>query len=191
MSETRLRGSLASGEADEWSDIDVAWAVPDAAFDEAVTAARNVLDRLAPIDSFRIDPDLARSDRRRLIYIRFAGVPLFWRVDLDVVARSVAGDESYDRGNPEARDTLGWSPAESALMNGVAALKAIYRGNWPLALELLQRGASRAGVSPPAQASPAEVASYAERIAARFPDVRALADELSTATRSHTADGEP
>src|SRR5438477_269663 len=46
-SEARLRGSLASGDADEWSDIDIAWVVPDEAFDEAVNAAPAALGRIA------------------------------------------------------------------------------------------------------------------------------------------------
>lgn len=183
-SESRPRGSLARGDADDWSDIDVAWVVPDAAFGHAVTVAEDVMGRVAPVASYRIDPDFARSDRRRLIYVRFAGVPLFWRADLEVVARSVVNDPDYDRGNPQAADTSEWSPFESALLNGLAALKAMYRGDHALALDLLQRGATRAGVAAPTQASPEQVAIYAERIAGCAAGARNLADELIATARS-------
>jgi predicted nucleotidyltransferase len=182
-SEAGLRGSLATGDADDWSDIELAWVVPDDEFDHAVTVARDVLDRAALVTSYRIDPDFARSDRRRVIYVRFAGVPLFWRLDLEVVARSIVNEDDYDRENPQARGAPEWSPFESALLNGLAALKSIYRGNQVLALELLQRGAVRAGVQAPAQASPEEVATYAERIAGQDADVRVLADELIATAR--------
>jgi hypothetical protein len=33
--------------------------------------------------SLRTDPELARSARRRLVFARLAGMPLFWRVDID------------------------------------------------------------------------------------------------------------
>ena len=89
-----------------------------------MTVAEEVMGRVAPVASYRIDPDFARSDRRRLIYVRFAGVPIFWRADLEVVARSVVNDPDYDRGNPQAADTSEWSPFESALLNGLAASKA-------------------------------------------------------------------
>ncbi|WP_406284910.1 hypothetical protein [Streptomyces sp. NBC_00209] len=72
-SRAELTGPLGSGTADAFSDVDIAWVVPDERF-----------------------PDFYRSDRRRLLFVRFAGVPLFWRFDLDVRAASVADDPHYD-----------------------------------------------------------------------------------------------
>ena len=48
----------------------------------------------------RIDPDLAQSDRRRIICLRLVGTPLFWRVDLDIRATSGAVDDDYGAANP-------------------------------------------------------------------------------------------
>lgn len=183
-SECALRGSLASGNADQWSDIDVRWQVPDDAFQKAVAGVSDTLGRVARISSLRVDPDFARSERRRLLYLRFAGVPIFWRVDVEVVARSVADDDAYDRANPAARDDSEWSRYESALLNGVAALKAIYRGNERLATELLARGAARAGISQPETASHTGVVDYAERIAMYDRNLRGLADELIAAAQA-------
>lgn len=157
------------------------WRVPDEAFEMAVTELADCLGRVAAVASRRVDPDFARSDRRRLIYFRVAGWPLFWRIDVEVVCESVAGNDAYDRHNPDAHDDSEWSPYESALLNGVAALKAINRRNPLLANELLVRGATRAGVARPVETSRSGVATYADRIAEREPAVRRLADELIAA----------
>ena len=81
------------------------------------------LDRVAPVASLRSDPLWQRSAKRRLFFVRFRDAPLFWRLDLDVFARSVGRDPAYDAANPLARGD-DWSPTESALANAVAALKA-------------------------------------------------------------------
>ena len=67
-----------------------------------------ILTRIRPVASLRFDPDFQHSAKRRLVFVRFAGVALFWRVDLDVFARSVGRDPDYDRDNPFARGTS-WS----------------------------------------------------------------------------------
>ncbi|MGH2613970.1 MAG: hypothetical protein ACRDJC_01925, partial [Thermomicrobiales bacterium] len=82
-STARLRGSLAEDRADIFSDIDLLWDIPDAAFSAALAALPVTLARVRPVASLRFDPDFQRSDKRRLVFVRFAGVPLFWRVDLD------------------------------------------------------------------------------------------------------------
>ena len=89
-SEVGLRGSLAVGAADAYSDIDLCWVVPDVQFETAVASVGYALARVERVVSLRLDPDYARSDRRRLIFARLAGMPLFWRVDLDIRAASVA-----------------------------------------------------------------------------------------------------
>ncbi len=144
-----LRGSLAEGRADPYSDIDLLWDVPDADFSAAVAELPVTLERVRPVASVRFDPDFQHSARRRLAFIRFAGVPLFWRVDLDVFARSVGRDPDHDRDNPSARGTS-WSLAESSLANVIAAIKAHRRGRDGEAAELLARAAKRVGVGSPA-----------------------------------------
>jgi hypothetical protein len=142
-----LRGSLARNDADYYSDIDVRWEVPDDRFASAVTEVGNTLATAGAIESLRSDPAFQHSEKRRLLYVRFQNVPLFWRLDLDVLARSVGRDDAYDRTNAAARGSV-WSPTESALMNVVGALKAHYRKDEETARELLRRGYERVGPTP-------------------------------------------
>src|SRR4051812_39072598 len=83
-----LRGSLSEGRADRFSDVDLLWDVPDIAFTAALDQLSEIVSRIRPVASLRIDPDFQRSQKRRLVFIRFADAPLFWRVDLDIIARS-------------------------------------------------------------------------------------------------------
>ena len=94
-----LRGSVASGTADCCSDVDLCWVVPDEMFAAAVEPPSGVRSACA-VASLRIDPDLAQSDRRRIICLRLVGTPLFWRVDLDIRATSGAVDDDYGAANP-------------------------------------------------------------------------------------------
>jgi hypothetical protein len=144
-SESLLRGSLAEDRADPFSDIDVLWEVPDQEFTAAIAELPAILAQVRPVASLRSDPDFQRSAKRRLVFIRFAGVPLFWRVDLDVFARSTGRDPDYDRDNPTARGT-DWSVTESALMNAIAAVKSHLRGRDDEAAGLLAHAERRIGI---------------------------------------------
>ncbi len=144
-----LRGSLAEGRADPYSDIDLLWDIPDASFNAALAELPVTLERVRPVTSLRLDPDFQHSAKRRLVFIRFAGVPLFWRVDIDVFARSVARDPDYDRDNPSARGTC-WPFTESSLANAIAAIKAQRRGRDSEAAEILARAEARVGITSPA-----------------------------------------
>ncbi|TDQ04609.1 nucleotidyltransferase domain-containing protein [Labedaea rhizosphaerae] len=166
-SRVSLRGSLARGTADKYSDIDLLWVVPDASF----TAALDGLPQALTAATRRVDPDFARSDRRRLVFLRLPGLPLFWRIDLDVRAASVADDEHYDVDNPAARSTDGWSAAASALENAIAAVKAERRGR--SAEGLLERGFARIG-----RANTGSPYDLADACVAIEPGLRELADEL-------------
>jgi hypothetical protein len=153
------RGSLARGTADAYSDIDLCWAVADESFPAAVSLATGLVGTpglpgtLASVRVVRVDPSYARSDRRRLVFLRLHGAPLFWRVDLDVRARSVADDESYDNGNAAASDLTGWSRPASAIENAIGAIKNGLRGRADLTDGLLGRGYTRIGLVDPAEAS--------------------------------------
>ncbi|MFJ5921492.1 hypothetical protein ACIQF6_02670 [Kitasatospora sp. NPDC092948] len=146
-SSTHLLGSLAAGTADKFSDIDVRWVVPDAAFPSCLSSGAAALARVRPVEQVRSDPDFLHSDRRRLLFVRFSGVPLFWRLDLDVRAASVADDPDYDAENPSARaNDTEWSRPASALANAVAAVKALARHRPATAHGLIARAFARLGL---------------------------------------------
>ena len=147
-SEASLRGSLATGQADQYSDIDVLWQVPDDQFQGCTAHIEDILAPVAPIESLRSDIDYQRSDRRRLFFVRFEGLPLFWRLDLNVLAWSLKGDQTYDSSNPAARGD-DWSYTESALMNAIGAVKAILRGREEIAVGSLERAYARVGLDMP------------------------------------------
>ena len=98
-STVRLRGSLASGTADAFSDIDLLWEVPDEVFPVCLQDLAAVLSEIAPLVSFRADLDFQNSTKRRLYFVSFEGFTLFWRVDLCVLAASLHGDETFDVNN--------------------------------------------------------------------------------------------
>lgn len=142
-STVRLRGSLASGTADSYSDIDLLWEVPDDTFPACLDDLLGFLGEIAPLLAWRSDPDFQNSFKRRLLFISFEGYPLFWRVDLSILAASLNGDETFDVGNPLVQSFEGWSWPESAVFNGVAALKQHLRGHESEAQALLERAFAR------------------------------------------------
>jgi predicted nucleotidyltransferase len=172
-----LRGSLAEGRADQYSDIDLLWDIPDASFNAALAELPVTLERVRPVTSLRFDPDFQHSAKRRLVFIRFAGVPLFWRVDLDVFARSVGRDPDYDRANPSARGTS-WSLAESSLANVIAAIKAQRRGRDNEAAEFLARAEVRVGVASPAADLQSRIGLLVDAIAAKDHTTASLAADI-------------
>jgi len=137
-----LRGSLARGAADPYSDIDAFWEVPDSQFSDAIDELPVTLSSVGPIESIRSDPLLQNSEKRRLVFVQFENVPLYWRVDIEVFADSIQRDFSYDLDNSDARGD-DWSLTHSALMNGVAALKWLLRGREQDARESLCRAFDR------------------------------------------------
>ncbi|MFJ7626429.1 hypothetical protein ACIQZN_08050 [Streptomyces sp. NPDC097595] len=186
-SRAELTGSLGSGTADAFSDIDIAWVLPDARFPDCLDRVVAVLGGVRPVDSVRLDPDFYRSDRRRLLFVRFAGVPLFWRLDLDVRAASVADDPHYDAENPAARaHDDEWSRPASALANAIGAVKAVARKRDDEARGLLDRGFARIGED--ARASGAwghDVARLAHAAALREPSLSDLAAQVTALAAQH------
>jgi hypothetical protein len=69
----------------------VLWDVSDAATSELSA----ILERVRQVASLRFDPDFQHSAKRRLAFVRFAGVPLFWRVDLEATHRAASSSEPY------------------------------------------------------------------------------------------------
>jgi hypothetical protein len=160
-----LRGSLASGNADAYSDIDLLWEVPDDVFEMSVNRFGDILSAAHPIESLRSAPDFQNSDRRRLFFVQFQNIPLFWRADIDVLARSVQRDFQYDVNNKAARGN-DWSLTHSALMNAIAAVKALLRHEEDEARQLLVRGFERVGLVIPEGDAQELILKLAEGVAA-------------------------
>jgi hypothetical protein len=188
-SSVSLRGSLASGHADRYSDIDIAWVVPDEQFGAAVGAVVTALAPVGPIVSFRSDPDHQRSLRRRLLFLRFAGVPLFWRLDLEVWAASAAFDTSVDD-DPSMRGE-DWCPYESALMNAMGAIKTVLRGRPDAAAQALTRGLERVGADPRVDLPTRQrLIVLTEMVATARPHLRGFAADIAGAA-VHLPAGSP
>lgn len=96
-SRAELRGSLARGTSDAYSDVDLAWTVPGDRFDACLASVREVLEAVRPLDSLRTDPESRDSRERRLVFAAFRGLPLFWRVDLEIAASPAARGEAAPR----------------------------------------------------------------------------------------------
>jgi hypothetical protein len=158
-----LRGSLARGAADAYSDIDSFWEVPDSLFHDAIDELPVTLSSVGPIESIRSDPLLQNSEKRRLVFVQFEKVPLYWRVDIEIFAESIRRDDSYDLDNPDARGD-DWSRTHSALANGVAALKWLLRGREPDARESLCRAFDRIDLPVPDEPLWDQIAVLAETV---------------------------
>lgn len=132
--EVRLIGSMARPEgSDAFSDIDLRWTIPPGKATAQLRSLRPTLQRVGVVESLRVDPD-PRPDSR-LVFVRFQGWPLWWRVDLEIHS---AGPASLDVPDPDA-----WSPHESACMGVVVALKALARNRPEAAEGLLARALHR------------------------------------------------
>ncbi|MFJ1544518.1 nucleotidyltransferase domain-containing protein [Streptomyces sp. NPDC088246] len=186
-SRAELKGSLARGTADAYSDIDIAWTVPDDRFEVCVAGARGVLEAVRPLDSLRTDPELQHSRKRRLLFAAFQGLPLFWRVDLEIRASSVAHLADHDQDDPAASGD-DWSRPASALANAVAASKAVLRGQPQAAQRLLERGFRR--IDAPDGVTGqwlADIGHLAHTAADREPGLRPLADRVVRLAENHLA----
>lgn len=172
-----LRGSLADGNPDPYSDIDLLWEVADDLFEVSVNRIGDILSEAQPIESLRSAPDFQYSDRRRLFFVQFQDMPLFWRADIDVFARSVQRDFEYDVNNKAARGD-DWSLTHSALMNAVAAVKALLRQEEDKAKQLLVRGFARVGLVIPEGDSRELILKLAEGVAAIDPTKAELARRI-------------
>ncbi len=135
-----LRGSLALGGADAYSDIDILWQVQEGSLMLALKALPRALEAVRPIESFRVDPSSTTSPTRRLVFARLAEVPLFWRLDIEIVEPTALEDRPQLPQHGDEVDDPDWSPTESALMNAVAAAKVPTVGEGPR-----RRATSRSG----------------------------------------------
>lgn len=148
-SRVALRGSLARGEADLYSDIDLTWHVAATRFGVACDELEQTLRRIDVVDSLRWDPDID-APGRRLAFARFVDDPLFWRIDLEVVAEGDSPTTPAPSGEP-------WSQTHSALMGAVAAIRALLRGDDATAAHDVSRGFEKIHI-------PVPVGSVADQI---------------------------
>ena len=173
-----LRGSLAEGNADEYSDIDAVWRVPDGNFQTAVDALAHAVEAVGEVFSVRVDT-IVSAEGRCLVFVTFADLPVFWRFDVSIETASGFGAVVIDR-------AMQGSSAESALANAVACVKAVRRGRIEDALGLFQRGYERVGRRyEPTGSWRTDVVRLADQVAltdarleARAEEVRHVADTM-------------
>jgi predicted nucleotidyltransferase len=136
--EACLIGSLARpGEADELSDIDVRWTLPPGRASGALQSLRSTLRQVGQVESLRVDPEERRGFL--LLFVRFEGWPLWWRVDLEIHAP--------DPRRADLPDADPWSPQESACMGVVVTLKALARHRPEEAEAMFARARRRVGAT--------------------------------------------
>ncbi|MEV5543153.1 hypothetical protein AB0L13_40660 [Saccharopolyspora shandongensis] len=179
-SRVSLIGSLGAGTDDEYSDVDLAWVVPDGAVPNAADRLGAVLGAVAEVASVRSAPEFQRSALHRLVFVRFRGVPLFWRLDLQIWAASHAFDADVPRASG-----IDWSLPESAAMNAIGACKAVLRGRPETAEGLLSRGFHRIGEPDPADGWASRIAALVDAAAAREPRLHELASDVHVLLRRH------
>lgn len=179
-SAAEVQGSLATGGADEFSDIDILWLVPRTRFGEALGASSAAIASVRPLLSFRIDREDQLSLSRRLIFARLLGVPVWWRLDLEVRTSSDGDVEGVP-----GPGTYEWDPFESAAQNALAAIKAVKRGRDDLAEKLLKRGYERIGRSRTQPGVRNEVVDPVESVAQVRPHLSQFTDAVVTESRRH------
>ncbi|MDA3644706.1 hypothetical protein LZ318_24045 [Saccharopolyspora indica] len=172
-----LIGSLGAGTDDAYSDVDLAWVVPDGSVAQCAERVGALLGDVAEVVSVRSVPEFQRSAVRRLIFVRFRGVSLFWRLDLAIWAESRAFDESADADDPQVRGT-DWSLPESAAMNAIGACKEVLRGRGEVADGLLSRGFQRIGEPDPGGGWRIRIVGLARAAADREPGLAGLSGEI-------------
>ena len=176
-STAELKGSLADGSADIYSDIDIVWEIPDRYFQEATGQLLHTLVQVQPVESLRSSPEFQNSQKRRLYFVQFERVPLFWRADIEVFAESIGRDPEFDLENVSARGDE-WSRTHSALMNAVAAIKALLRSNREMAGQILDRGFERVGCEVPGKFALEHILRLIRKVAEIDPQQANLASKI-------------
>lgn len=177
--EVGLIGSMAEPErADEFSDIDIRWTIPPEGAVGQLHSLRSILQRVGEVESLRVDPD-ERPDSL-LVFLRYRGWPLWWRVDLEIHS---AGAESMG-----VQDADPWSPQESACMGVVVTLKALARNRPDEAEDLWARALNRAGSTDVGGDWSLRIASLLDRIEAASPATADLASRTRRLSRDVLGD---
>lgn len=114
--EVSFRGSFAEGSHDEYSDVDLLAEVSTRLDGRFFSALEGHLTGLYGPALFRYDPDHRRSSASQHVRFSFYELPVFWRVDLEVIS---ASETAREWPSPFPR----WMVGTSALMNVVWAVK--------------------------------------------------------------------
>ncbi len=120
--EVSFRGSFAEGTYDQYSDVDLRADVHQELDKQFFSELERFLTGLYGSALVRYDPDFVHTTTAQNVRFSFYELPIFWRVDLDVVSDTDLG-EKYPFPFPE------WQIGTSALMNVVWALKYHRRGD--------------------------------------------------------------
>ncbi len=116
-----FRGSFASGEVDDYSDVDLKAEVHEELnqefFDDIVVCLQ---DRFGPL-SLRYDPDYNDNRMAQDLRINFHHLPVFWRVEI-LIASDRDCTQKWPMPFPD------WSVATSAFWNISGAVKQAKRG---------------------------------------------------------------
>ena len=172
-SKASLRGSLSGGFGDEYSDIDIMWVIPRDHFAACLHRLHSILSEIQPIESMRWDPEFRGNGNRRVVFVRFVDVPLFWRVDVDIRSDS----DACPRLEIE-QDRLPWSRTESALMNAVAAIKAHLRDEDSDAVAFLSRAFNRIGLELPKRDLRSTISELLDAVEKMEPASAMLSDRI-------------
>ncbi len=123
LAEISFRGSFAKGTHDEYSDVDLQANVHSQKLDKQFFfGLEHFLTGAYGPALIRYDPDFVHTPTAQNVRFSFYELPIFWRVDLDVVSDTDLG-EKYPFPFPE------WQIGTSALMNVVWAVKYHRRGD--------------------------------------------------------------
>jgi hypothetical protein len=170
----RLIGSMAKPEeADAFSDIDVRWTIPPSRAPGQLQSLRPTLQRVGKVESLRVDPDV-RPDSR-LVFVRFQGWPLWWRVDLEL--------HSPGLGSVVVHDADPWSPDESACMGVVVTLKALARNRPEVAERVLALALQRVDATDVAGSWELRIGSLLDRLATSGPPTADLVSRTRRLSR--------
>lgn len=136
--EVFFRGSFADGTHDEYSDVDLLAEVHTPLDGRFFSALEDRLTELYGPALVRYDPD--HKDSLTSQHIRFSSyeLPVFWRVDLEIVS-DVETAEKWPSPFPE------WLSGTSALMNVIWASKYHRRGDEPQADHYLASACEKLG----------------------------------------------
>ena len=158
--EVGLIGSMAKREgADAYSDVDIRWTIPAGQASGVLRSLRLTMQRAGNVESLRVDPDL-RPDSL-LVFVRFQGWPLWWRVDLEIHSPGLS--------SMGVRESDPWSPHESACMGVVVTLKALARNRPEPAERLFVRALQRVNATDVAGDWQLRIESLLDHIEAQSP----------------------